>query len=340
MSSILLESQMRAFLAQTQNSENCGTHITYGKKLEIFYNYLNEEKNITDENYTKVINQLYIEDIIESIEYYKANRAIKYRSTVENYLSVLHVFFAYMLEKYGIRNEYFEEKSKEKELRSRCEEYTLRNFEEKEPSEEIDDIKASMLISQCDAAISVGENTDIQTLRIENGVFTLYVSAIITKLVLLVALKNQRIVDKKLSDYDDELNEILIGKYRVNLPSRLAKQMRKYKELRAKILVGKEDRKLLFISVRGGKLSYASAFSILEDVQGDKKSTSVAKYSIIKMLRNGMPLSFVKQITGYQDDVCDYCLERVDEESEEFLPNKKNRQINVFLRGIDTYDML
>ena len=53
-----------------------------------------------------------------------------------------------------------------------------------------------------------------------------------------------------------------------------------------------------------------------------------------------MPLTLVKQITGYRDEVCEYCMERVDEESEEFLPNKNNRQANVFLRSIDTYDML
>lgn len=331
---------MKDFISQSKRAENSLTHITYGKKLEIFYNYLNEEKNIADDNYTRVINQIDIEDVIDSIKYYKVNCAIKYRSTIDNYLSVLHVFFSYMLEKHGIRNEYFEENSKEKELRSRCEEYTNQNFKEKEPSEEIDESKVIKLINQCDTTISEGEDTDIQTLCVENGIFTSYVSALITKLVLFIALKNQRVVEMKLSDYDDELNEVKIDKYRIHLPDRLAKQMKKYKDIRSRLLLDKPNRDLLFITVRGGKLSYASAFSILKDVQGDKKSTSIAKYSIIKMFRNGMPLTLVKQITGYQDEVCDYCMERVDEESEEFLPNKNNRQANVFLRSTDTYDML
>ena len=56
MSSILLESQMKDFISQSKSVENSLTHITYGKKLEIFYNYLNEEKNIADDKYTRVIN--------------------------------------------------------------------------------------------------------------------------------------------------------------------------------------------------------------------------------------------------------------------------------------------
>ncbi len=44
-------------------------------------------------------------------------------------------------------------------------------------------------------------------------------------------LKNDAIRKLNISDYNDQLNDLIINNYRVHLPDRLAMQMKKYKEI-------------------------------------------------------------------------------------------------------------
>ena len=199
MSSKTLEKHIIEFLNLKRSSPEVRTHMTYGKKLEVFYNYLIDEKDISEQNYISVLEQLSINDIISSINYYKKNNNVKYQSTINNYLSVLHEFFKFLLENYKMRNECFEENSKEKVLREECDEFVKEHFSPTEKAKELDEKLVRELIQKCNESISAGENKCIADLRIKNGIYTEYVSALVVKLVLLTGLKNSKVLSLEFS---------------------------------------------------------------------------------------------------------------------------------------------
>ena len=74
----------------------------------------------------------------------------------------------------------------------------------------IDYDEAKMILEECDKNI---ENLDIdKLLNMQHGIYSNYISSLIVKLVLAYGLKNDTIRKIKISDYDKDLNNIIIIK--------------------------------------------------------------------------------------------------------------------------------
>ena len=114
--------------------------------------------------------------------------------------------------------------------------------------------------------------------------------------------------------------------------------MKKYKEVRSRISNLDDKKALLFTGINGATLDNATAFQAMMPITGDRKATSVVKYAIIQMLKGGVPLSLVMRFTGNKDDICGYCQEYIEEESDEFL--LRNKKLDIVLRNSDAFDLL
>ena len=62
--------------------------------------------------------QSQISDILSAIKYYVGTYGIEFKSTTDTFMSALSVFFKYLIINEGIKNEYFDEGTKGKELKA------------------------------------------------------------------------------------------------------------------------------------------------------------------------------------------------------------------------------
>lgn len=180
----------------------------------------------------------------------------------------------------------------------------------------IDYNEAKMILEECDKNI---ENLDVEKmLNTQHGVYSNYISSLIVKFVLAYGLKNDTIRKMKITDYDENLNCIIINEYKVRLPDGLAMQMKKYKEIRKRFLEKYEiESERLFFDNNDvdKKLDNTKMFTVLKKVIGNVQAEEVAKYAIVQLLQNGVPDYIISDFTGYKKDIMEYCQNIIDKNS-------------------------
>lgn len=180
----------------------------------------------------------------------------------------------------------------------------------------IDYDEAKMILEECDKNI---ENLDVEKiLNAQHGVYSNYISSLIVKLVLAYGLKNDTIRKMEITDYDENLNCIIINGYKVHLPDGLAMQMKKYKEIRKRFLekYGIKSKRLFFDNNDvDKKLDNTKMFTVLKKVIGNVQAEEVAKYAIVQLLQNGVPDYIISDFTGYKKDIMEYCQNIIDKNS-------------------------
>ena len=336
-----LRSLLEKFVQAQRQEKGERTYETYGRKIFVFQEYM-EKCGINDENYRPFLHTAQINDILSAIKYYVDTYGIEFKSTTDTFKSALSVFFKYLKINEGIKNEYFEEDTKGNELKTAYDKLA-KSMKLKEG------IQASPLTKdECERLIKLcNEKLDEPSIDAilngyNNGVYTSYISSLITKCVLLFGIKNQVIIELDTKSYDCVLNKIVIHGYHVHLPDDLARQMKRYYcEVRKSIVPeNRLDNRLFVDIVPGQKLDNAKMFTTLKAVTGHSKAMSVAKYAIMQMLKNGVPMNLVMEFTGCAKEVCGHCQELIDEENGVFQLNEKNRKLDVSLRKSDIYDGL
>ncbi len=200
---------------------------------------------------------------------------------------------------------------------------------------------AEKILEECDKII---DGIDIEKiLSKEKGVYSNYISSLITKLVLAYGLKNDAIRKLKIKDYNDQLNDLIINNYRVRLPDGLAMQMKKYKEIRKRFLEKYkiESKRLFFDDYDIDKeLDNTKMYIVLKKVMGNMQAGGVAKYAIIQLLRENIPAYIIGDFTNYKEDVLDYCQEQVDAERGLSLLSEKSRILDSALRKNELFDVM
>ena len=200
---------------------------------------------------------------------------------------------------------------------------------------------AEKILEECDKII---DGIDIEKiLSKEKGVYSNYISSLITKLVLIYGLKNDAIRKLKIKDYNDQLNDLIINNYRVHLPDGLAMQMKKYKEIRKRFLEKYKIKcnRLFFDDYDIDKeLDNTKMYIVLKKVMGNMQAGGVAKYAIIQLLRENIPAYIISDFTNYKEDVLDYCQEQVDAERGLSLLSEKSRILDSALRKNDLFDVM
>ena len=200
---------------------------------------------------------------------------------------------------------------------------------------------AEKILEECDKII---DGIDVEKiLRKEKGVYSNYISSLITKLVLVYGLKNDAIRKLKMKDYNDQLNDLIINNYRVRLPDGLAIQMKKYREIRKRFLEKYkiESNRLFFDDYDIDKeLDNTKMYIVLKKVMGNMQAGGVAKYAIIQLLRENIPAYIISDFTNYKEDVLDYCQEQVDAERGLSLLSEKSRILDSALRKNELFDVM
>jgi len=295
------------------------TYETYGRKIYVFQEYM--LRNGLDDN-----------------EY---RRFFQYKSTTDTYYYAIVAFFRYLKIHEGISNEFYEENSKAKELKNAYDALVKAlKLNEKEQAFPLSDEECEKLILLCNEKLN--KPTDHEIIDgANNGVYTLYISSLITKLVLLYGTKNKDISEMQVDAYDQNLNKINIRGYSVHLPDGLSAQMRRYIRIRDMITQANPSNRRLFIDINPAqKLDNAKMFSSLKAITGNSKAMSVAKFAIIQMLKNYTPYNLVMDFTGCGNDVCGHCQELVDEENGIFQLSEKNKKLDSSHRQSILYDKL
>lgn len=335
------EKVIEQFMDWIEEQKSGGTPATYKRKIYVFYEYVILKLEAKTVNFQSILTGMRVEEFLDGLEYYVNNYDIKYAATAWNYMSVLGVFYEFIYSMYGWENRLFVNKNENAELKAayeaRIKELKLNTKEQVLP---LDDNEAERLLNICNEKIDNHGIGDIVN-GSNNGVFSNYISALACKIVLLYGSKNAVINELEITDYDAELNKLRINGFWVHLPDKLASQMHKYMEVREQILDNPEDTHLFVDIIKGRtKLDYTKLFCVLKEIRGNAKAQAIAKYSIMKMIRLGLPAHVIMEFTGYSNDVFTHCQEVVDEEDGILMMSEKSKLLDSALRRTEIYDVM
>ena len=336
------EDVVEEFINWIEQEKNGKTSITYQRKIYVFYEFVVFELQAKDVNFQSILTGMSIEQLLKALQYYVEKYDIKYAATARNYFTVIGRFYAFISDKYGWGNSLFEKASENAELKVAYEN-KIKNLKlnTKEQVSPLSDTEAEQLLKLCNHYINDTNDTDILN-GSYNGVFSTYISSLTCKLVLLYGTKNATINELKLDNYNDNLNKLNINGFWVHLPDEFAIQMQHYvKDIRSKIVTDKSNERL-FVDIMKSteEIDYSKMFFVLKEVTGNTKATAIAKYSIMQMIRLGLPSHVIKEFTGYANDVYNYCSERVDEEDGIMMMNEKCKLLDSSFRKVKFYDIM
>lgn len=316
--------------------------VTYKRKLEVFIEFLRRRCSANDNNYQDLLRGLSQERIIESIQYYVSEYGINFKVTVDCYFSAIKSFFKFLSDRFNIINQNFDSNQKLDELKSNVikkeKELKLNTTHQKPP---IIRSVYNELNNHCNSIISHFDTFNIQSELADKRELTEYLSAIVVKVVMFTGVKNQVINRIAYEDFNESLNKIRINNLWIHLPDNLSTQLKRYLKIREIIVDNTSPRYPLFINKNGVPFAtdYNSMFKIIEQVIGSRKAESIAKYTIMEMIKNGISFSLILEMTSFGIDTCLHCEELINEEKKEDLANR-NRLLDSKLRGTDTFDML
>lgn len=323
------------FIASKRRSETTRTEETYRRKLDIFLAFLNN-KGLNDcVSHTKLLSEFGSDSFIESVKFYIEEYKIGFRSTTDNYKSVVTELFKYLKEVEGITNETFNDNSKNRTMDIEYEKLIkVKKLSDREKVEPMsyEDVKG--LITICEDAIDKGENLPLSELIVKKGAFTNYMSAIICKLVAFLGLKNDVVLNLKMGEFDETTGKTTISGYRVALPKNLWMQMKKYIVVRKSLLPEWNSDSLIFATLSDArKLDNGTAFALLQKIIDSRGATALQKYAIIQHIKSGMPMYMIEDLTGCGDDIIRHCHEVLREEYNNTETINLNELVEKYTRG-------
>jgi len=261
-------------------------------------------------------------------------------------MSIIKAYFDFLINNLNIRNDNFDSSINYLEIKNSVDNKIneLQLSVTTELKSPIAEHAFNKVLNVCDEILdeySLEYMLEHQDIRNNNPV-TNFVSAIITKLIMVTGIKNQVINTIKLKDYDSQLNIIQINNFSIHLPNGLGKQMKLYLQLRNSIITNEDKEYQLFVKKDGTSIgtAYETAFKILKDTLGSASAECVAKYTIMQMIKKGMNLYMIKMLTKFGIDSCLQCQELVNDEKVNEDITSQNRYIDSKIRSMDIFDLL
>lgn len=319
--------------------------VTYSRKIGVFVEFLTMRCSVTDIYYKDFLAGMRKETFIHSIEYYVTNYNVRFKTTVDNYITVVKSFFEFIADdKIGIRNELFDSTYTFKQVKelanAEVKKMELDHSEQKSPItatafKTLRDYCDQILIQPTESVLHFKEKG-------YNKTYTNYLSAIITKLVMFSGIKSKSISKVLLSDYDVTLNKIKINGYWLHLPDSLSRQLKNYMFLRNQIEEHFGSSELLFLDRSGNSIgtTYSRIFTVMLQALGMQKAECVAKFTIIQFIKAGIKPSYILSLTGYSYNTYLHCYEVFEESNEEISIITKTREIDSKIRVTELFDEL
>ncbi len=338
-----IDSLLKAFYEDVQKKSKGRTAITYRKKIEVFINYLQKYAGLNDKCCRSCFVAVDENQIIDSVIYYVQESEIRYKATVDVYLSAIIVFFDFLHDNYKWRAELFVDSKQKNALRKRYnDKIKALGLFAKEQSQPLTEEEFRKLLQLCNEKINNAEYSELTKKEGYNGAYTYFISALATKIVMYTGIRNSVLAELKINAYDELSSTIIINGYQVHLPDELAQQMRKYEKIRRQLILETHETKLLLLNRNNPMriVNNATMFYILPQITGTKKATGVAKYRILQMIEKNIPREIIKEFTGYSDEVLGHCQEMHDEIHNGTGMKSKIRILDSGLRGIENFEEL
>jgi hypothetical protein len=321
---------------------------TYRRKIDVFFEFLINNCGVNDNNYREILRGIGNDKIVQSSVYYVKEYDIKFKVTVESFFTVIKCYFDFISKNYELRNENFDSTLKyedlKKEIQLTIDKMNLNKSEQKSP---IISNSLNKVIKYCDEKInllSIKELIGNQKVNPKsyNKPLAEFISGIITKIVILTAIKNQVISTLKISDYNKDLNSIKINNFWLHIPDTLGIQMKKYLSVWNELVIEKSDNSPLFINKQGEAINnnYNLMFEVLQSSLGNRSAESVAKYTIMELIKKGANINLIQDLTSFGFDTCLHCQELVNEEKNKEDLKSKNRYIDSKIRSLEIFDLL
>lgn len=288
-------------------------------KLLSFFEYLYIKLGLKEEEtflkeYFEIINE---NDLIESLNYYIIKNHVTAQITADNYISFITTFYEELYEKYDVVNEVFLNLEMRKRLLKRTKGITtsLRKTESKDIAS---DEQYEILRNGLKDAMSHFEYNSIRQEIVEYKNKTIknttqyyrLLSVITVNIVLEYAIKQISIVKLLLSDLNLGDKYIRINGYKLPLNDDMVGLFNMYLPIRSLILqTSSENGKWLFVTAEGqsclrptkggkGQINYDSFFKIVgEYMEGKKSLTLFAHKRIIEMIRAGVDITTISELT-------------------------------------------
>jgi hypothetical protein len=342
---MIWDSAINSFLA----SSKLGSATEYARKLRVFNEFIMETIGYSDKNYYRIISSLSTDDILESVVHYinrKGRKKIESCSPVRVYLSAVLEYLKFLNndENYDVKNLGIDSQQEQSNLRQAFD-VKLKELKLKESESDvhITQDECDMLIKKCNSYIGTSDE-ELLGGDVYNKNYSKFLSSIILKFVLAFGLSSDTLNKLTLADYNSDLNSVMISGYTVYLPDNLAIQMKKYVRIRESI-VSDKDKEKLFVrrqsnskkrNISSDVLSSSIICAVLDEVTGKKSVRSVAKYSIIGMIKIGLPQYLITNLTGHSNEIYNYCLDIANDEP----TMDDNRLLDSRLRLLGIYEKL
>lgn len=318
------------------------SYLTYRKKILVLQEYMIAHKTADDTNFYSILKDLDEEDILDSIRFYVRKSKIRFKATVDNYISVLVAFFEFIRNTYEWENALFKDDQKKTHLNEAYDRLVRDELKlnERERVLPPSDSEVDELVCLCNQMI---DNVTPESVLggQYNGIYAKYISSLIVKLTLLFGCKNQVIDNLPLQAYDQRIHRITINGYRVHLPDTLALQMRQYVTKVRPELVEQYPNDRLFVGFNiDTHVDNSQKYAILKQALNHTQGTAIAKYAIMQMIRERVPSPLIMEFTGCSDTIYQHCNELVEDESEITRQTDKSKFLDQAFRGTDLFDKL
>lgn len=318
------------------------TRAAYRKKIATFREYLLERKRMNNDNCKNIFKGLEHNDFIESMAFYVEQNNVKYRASTDIYYACVREFLKYISANYGCNNPNFENKSYDSMLKDKYDELIVKlKLNISEQVKPLTNKEVDKVISECNAILDYAEFEEISSGKWD-GAYSRYISALLSKMVLCYGTSIKTLCQIGVQDYNSRYGTIVINGYKVHMPDGLKKNMDDYMQYRH-MIKGSDNNPHLFIDFltpNKKKMDCTKMFFILKELIGTYKSTALAKYAIIQLIRQGTPANLIKDFTGYKDIIYNHCQEIVDEDKGIVSNSEKCRKLDVSVRMSPVGDML
>ena len=288
-------------------------------KLLSFFEYLYIKLGLKEDEkflkeYFEIVNE---NDLIESLNYYIVKNHVTAQITADNYISFITTFYEELYEKYGVTNEIFLNLEMKKRLLKRTKGITtsLRKTESKDVAsdEQYETLRIGLkdTMSHFEYESIRRELTDYNNKSIKNTEqYYSLLSAITVNIVLEYAIKQISIARLLLSALNLREKYIKINDYKLPLNNDMIRLFNLYLPIRSFILqTFSENSEWLFVTAEGqsclrptkggkGQINYDTFFKIVGDyTEGKKSLTPFANKRIIEMIRAGVDISTISELT-------------------------------------------
>lgn len=288
-------------------------------KLLSFFEYLYIKLGLKgDEKFFKEYFEIVNEnDLIESLNYYIVKNHVAAQITADNYISSITTFYEELYEKYGVTNEIFLNLEMKKRILKRTKGIitSLRKTESKDVAsdEQYETLRIGLkdTMSHFEYEGIRQEFTDYNNKLIKNTEqYYSLLSSITVNIVLEYAIKQISIARLLISALNLREKCIKINDYKLPLNNDMVRLFNLYLLIRSFILqTFSENSEWLFVTAEGqsclrptkggkGQINYDTFFKIVGDyTEGKKSLTPFANKRIIEMIRAGVDISTISELT-------------------------------------------